>query len=56
MKSKNISINPAINEIVFNSGPVKTVQTKPFKTKPIIKLDRETNNHLLFKIFNSYNY
>lgn len=56
MKPKNISINPAINEIVFNSGPGKTVQAKPFKTKPIIKLDKETNNHLLFNIFNSYNY
>lgn len=55
MNPKNISINPAINEIVFNSGPGKTVQAKPFKTKPVIKLDKETINPLLFDIFNFAN-
>lgn len=54
MKPNNISINPTINEIVFNSGPGKTVQAKPFKIKPVIKLNKETNNHLLFNILNLF--
>lgn len=51
MKPNNININPKINEIVFNSGPGKTVQAKPFKTKPVIKLKNEIINRLLFDIF-----
>jgi len=51
MKPKNISINPAINEIVFNSGPGKTVQAKPFKIKPNKMLKNEIINLFPFCIF-----
>lgn len=50
MNPKTININPKINDIVFNSGPGKTVHASPFKIKPATKLTKEIINPLLFDI------
>ncbi|MGV0937402.1 hypothetical protein [Empedobacter falsenii] len=48
---KSIKNNPKIREIVLSSGPAKTVQAKPFKMKPMIKLNVEIINPLVLLIF-----